>query len=247
MLIIFVFLNTHWVETTIKGIKCIKQDVLATCDSNPTQTGLSIRRNIYGLIYVKIPNTELVSAGTAWYMSSNYAIIFLPLPPLLIFAFSILACSSVKYSPSDIKTSIHSFTHSFVHSRKFSKTTHTRLQNLQVERIKKSLWRTNLKGKWRGWSLSHKGRIILPLVSDSKLERSYRETENIGSWTCVSNFIITGWRACLWMGQHRGKESRDEEKNLLMTSFELLNLGHQKSDAFWDFSLIWDFIYPPFA
>lgn len=65
MLIIVVFLNTNWVETTSKVIKYIQQDVLVICDSNPTHTVSSIRRNVYGLIYVKIPNTELASAGTA--------------------------------------------------------------------------------------------------------------------------------------------------------------------------------------
>lgn len=212
MLIIFVFLNTNWVETTIKGIKCIKLDVLTTCDSNPTQTGLSIRRNVYGLIYVKIPNTELVSAGTAWYRSSNYAIIFLPLPPLLIFAFSILACSSVKYSPSDIKTSVHSFIHLSIQENL------VRLDIKGYKISKRKEWRNHFEEQIsRGDDIVEVCHIKAELSFLWFQMANWREvTERLktGSWTCVSNFTITRWKACLWMGStQRTREQRWRKKS----------------------------------
>lgn len=47
VLIVVVFLSTKLVEMASKVIRCIMQDVLVTCDRNPTQTGSSIKRNVW--------------------------------------------------------------------------------------------------------------------------------------------------------------------------------------------------------
>lgn len=98
--------------------------------------------------------------------------------------------------------------------------------------MEKSLWRTNLKGRWHSWSLSPKDRIILPLVSDGKLERSYRKIENIGSWACVSNFTITKWKACLWIGSTQRKRGQRWRKKSPCEAIWAAESSHIKNQIY---------------